>query len=389
MIDVTRALAIMLVLLVHTGLIVVAPAVSPVSLKISGLLGILNFGAAGVGLFFVISGYLLNMIYCRGDFAPRKFWVRRFGRIYPAWIFWTVVALVAASINGGQAFGGRIYGTGILPDSAGNIGLVVLHLVFLGFLVPTMWNSFIPGGWSIQAEMFNYALYPLIRKSRFWVVLVALLVIEAIQLLIVVIPNPLAGTWSGITATYLTSPVWFVLGVFLSRLTAAARKTLVIDDLPRELSLMAGVLAFAVVAGLQGPFVSQATTLAVVLGSIAISYGIVRSGRWASFAAIGKYSYGIYFCHLLFLSPLAWVTLKVTEAAGATGTKILALPLVAVLFVVNLGLSFLVARVVFVLVEKRPLEWARRYPRPRPAPPAAPSDGLVAEPVVAAVGAAS
>jgi exopolysaccharide production protein ExoZ len=364
MIDVTRALAIMLVLLVHTALMVVSPAVSPVSVKIAGAIGILNLGAAGVALFFVISGYLLNMIYSRGDFAPRKFWVRRFGRIYPAWLFWTAIAVVATFIPSSQVFSGRsAYGTGILPDSIEHVGTIVLHLVFLGFLVPAMWNSFIPGGWSIQAEMFNYALYPLIRKSRFWVVLVVVLGLEVVHFAIVLIPIPIPGPWAAILATYLTSPVWFVVGVFLSRVTAAARGTSTTGDLPLEASLVAGVLAFAVLAGLGGPFVSQATSLAVIVGAIAVSYGIVRTGRWKPFIPIGKYSYGIYFSHLLFITPLAWAVARITKFIGPAGTKVLAAPMVVIVFVTILGLSFLVARVVFELVERRPLEWARRYPR--------------------------
>lgn len=364
MIDVARALAIMLVLLVHTESMIVSPAVSPVSVKIAGAIGILHFGAAGVALFFVISGYLLNMIYSRGDFAPRKFWTRRFGRIYPAWVFWTVIAVVATFIPTSQVFLDRSpYGTAIAPDSIEHVGAVVLHLAFLGFLVPAMWNNFIPGGWSIQAEMFNYGLYPLIRKSRFWVVLVAVLGIEVVHFAVVLIPIPIPGPWAAITATYLTSPVWFVVGVFLSRATAAVRRTSTTGDLPLEASLVACVLAFAVIADLRGPFVSQATSLAVILAAIAVSYGIVRTGRWRPFLPIGRYSYGVYFSHFLFISPLAWTVARITEFIGPPGTKVLAVPMVLIVFVALLGLSLLVARVVYELVERRPLEWARQYPR--------------------------
>ncbi len=219
MIDVARGLAILLVLLVHLEQDFSYYVFAPVSHRIVALLGMFEFGAAGVGLFFVISGYLLNLLYA-DDFNVRKYWVRRFARIYPAWLFWSLVAIVAAVVHAGPAYMGEpFYGQAVRLDSWPHIGIVVLQLLFLGFLVPATWNVFIPGGWSIQAEMFNYALYTFIRRLRFSAVLIGVLTLEILQAVLF----PILGFSSSnigvaqIVQSYMTAPVWFVAGMFLCR----------------------------------------------------------------------------------------------------------------------------------------------------------------------------
>lgn len=364
MIDVARGIAIMLVLVVHVTSMIVAPAASRLSPAISKLLGYAVFGASGVALFFVISGYLLNMLYSGDNFSPGKFWLRRIGRIYPAWIFWTVVSVTAASVPIGRLLPGvAAYGNGVRPDSLLNVGLIALHLGFLGFLVPAIWNTFIPGGWSIQAEMFNYALHPLMRRSPFRLVLLAAVVLEAVHFALGFLPDPLAGEWAAIAATYLTAPVWFAIGVFLSRATARVKSPVPSDELAREAGLVVCILAFAIVGGLRGPFVSEATSVAVVAAGATLAYFLVRADRWRAFAQVGKYSYGIYFSHFLFIAPFAWAARRLTQAASSVLAKILVLPMLVTFFALTLASSFLVARVVFEAVERRPLDWARRRTR--------------------------
>jgi peptidoglycan/LPS O-acetylase OafA/YrhL len=365
MIDVLRGIAILLVVLVHTWLYVLAPTVTPISARAAALFSITGFGAAGVGLFFVISGYLLNLLYAGPSFTPRKYWVRRAARIYPAWVFWTVVAVVSAIVAARFTDGTGFYGSSVVPNTLGNIGLLLLHLAFFGFLAPTIWNSVVPGGWSIQAEIFNYVLYPIMRRMRFSTVLLAVLAIELAQFAIFSFPNAIStsGDWTRIVSTYLTSPVWFVLGMFLSRVAGSARNKRPVVDWPMEASLMAACLGLPVLLGLSGPFVSQATTLAVVLGGIALAYLLVRSQRWKFVALVGNYSYGVYFAHFLVLGPLASLVTLVAEAVGDRAIVSLSIPIFVVGYLLILFTALAVARIVFELVERRPIEWARRTGR--------------------------
>ena len=365
-----RAIAILLVVMVHVWLFVIAPAVSTLSPGSLALFRLADAGAAGVGLFFVISGYLLNLLYSASKFSPKVYWMRRLARIYPAWIFWTLVA-VAAAISV-QVFGLSVspYGASVVPDSPLNVLLLVLHLLFLGFLMPSIWNSVIPGGWSIQAEIFNYALFPLVRRFPFWVVLLVAIGAELVQFVVFSFPNAISASadWSRIVSTYLTSPVWFVCGIFLSRYVHRERSAAAVREGALEASLVAICLAFAALVGLSGPFVSQATTLVIVLGATAVSYLVVRSGRWRWLAEIGKYSYGIYFGHLLFLAPLGWAASRIASAIGPSVNVGWAAVLFAVTYSLALALSFATARLVFELVEKRPLRWARERTSKVPMP---------------------
>jgi peptidoglycan/LPS O-acetylase OafA/YrhL len=38
--------------------------------------------------FFVISGFLMELLYGGRDFQPKKYWAHRIGRIYPLWLSW-------------------------------------------------------------------------------------------------------------------------------------------------------------------------------------------------------------------------------------------------------------------------------------------------------------
>src|SRR5215469_3838567 len=50
-------------------------------------------GYVGVGLFFVLSGFILVYTYAGRDTKPFAFWRARFARIYPAYLFSLVMML--------------------------------------------------------------------------------------------------------------------------------------------------------------------------------------------------------------------------------------------------------------------------------------------------------
>ena len=83
--DALRAIAIFAVIIFHLG----------GSWNRMGLIQETNFvfrvtqtGSFGVQLFFIISGYLLSLLYSDSSFSMKQFIYRRMGRILPLWFIY-------------------------------------------------------------------------------------------------------------------------------------------------------------------------------------------------------------------------------------------------------------------------------------------------------------
>jgi peptidoglycan/LPS O-acetylase OafA/YrhL len=122
---------------------------------------LLGFGYLGVPLFFVISGFCIHLPQARAlatagasGSAPvwRRFFVRRFWRLYPPYVAALVIALglhVASS-------GGR-------PVSS---SAVVAQAVLVHTLHPATFDGLNPPAWSLAVEAQLYAVYPI----AFWLI---------------------------------------------------------------------------------------------------------------------------------------------------------------------------------------------------------------------------
>lgn len=177
--DSLRSIAIVAVIASHS-----AQAVGDVQRFAGGdidgwMLSFFNQGGYGVQVFFFLSGYLLAMLYGFGnlDIRPGKstksFWIKRVCRILPLWsIFFVVVVLrpwVFPESPGEWNKAPGLVDTNVIV----NFGLLgILSLTFLMWLIPAVWGGFIPGGWSIQAEMLHYAFFALVRRWRIEAILV-------------------------------------------------------------------------------------------------------------------------------------------------------------------------------------------------------------------------
>ncbi len=116
----------------------------------------LHSGAVGMTFFFVLSGFILTM--ASDGQEPindyRGYSVRRFSRIYPIYIF---VLVVGWCLNG---FAGQL---GEKPIRSGIFhGLADLTLTNAWFPQMFMAGDIHGGTWSLSAEVFFYALFPLI-----------------------------------------------------------------------------------------------------------------------------------------------------------------------------------------------------------------------------------
>jgi peptidoglycan/LPS O-acetylase OafA/YrhL len=103
-------------------------------------------GRAGVGFFFMLSGFVLTWSW-RSDVNQSTFWRRRFARIYPAYLVALLLGLlIAVAYN----------------DAAHNAAKTVVDLLLLQAWVPVgKWfdadNQVL---WSLSCEAFFYAVFP-------------------------------------------------------------------------------------------------------------------------------------------------------------------------------------------------------------------------------------
>ncbi|WP_426757141.1 acyltransferase family protein [Myxococcus sp. Y35] len=136
-----------------------APCLGPAPEAVRNWVG---SGYAAVGVFFVLSGFVLAWNYLDADgrmeTSPRAFWAARVARVYPVYVLafllsapTTIAASVAA--NGWTLASAKL--------AVG--GLAALSL--LQAWVPRLalyWN---PPGWSVAVEAFFYALFPWLARA--------------------------------------------------------------------------------------------------------------------------------------------------------------------------------------------------------------------------------
>ena len=112
----------------------------------------IGFGWMGVPLFFILSGWLLGGQVIRADITPsylRRFWTRRFLRIYPAVWAELLILLVIA---------------GAIPGLVNQASYDTLHLQFLLWLnLPPFMAVPLNGvWWTLPVELGFYLLLPLL-----------------------------------------------------------------------------------------------------------------------------------------------------------------------------------------------------------------------------------
>lgn len=120
--------------------------------KIPGLGRFLTEGACSMGLFFILSGFVLGYRFHQGVHNYKSYAFSRFTRIYPVYFLAALVTIPWLIIS-------------LAPYGSNLIVLRYFFVVFANiFMIQawmpqlfTLWNG---GSWSISVEMFFYALFP-------------------------------------------------------------------------------------------------------------------------------------------------------------------------------------------------------------------------------------
>jgi exopolysaccharide production protein ExoZ len=287
-------------------------------------------GAAGVDVFFVISGFIMWTVSARRATGPGDFLLRRAGRIVP--LYWTVTLLVV---------GLDLLRPSLFPNMRLDAPHVVHSLLFLpygdrtGVVAPVI----VPG-WTLNYEVFFYIVFaftlllPAGRRAR---ALTA--VMGGLCLLGLLLPH---RRWAAVDTYCDPLVLEFVAGAWLAKAAAAGRLG---GTIAAWAAIAAGLLILAVVA-VTGADVSIWVRLPywglpavlIVWGALSLE-GASRVPVFAPLKLLGDASYSIYLAHGLALS----LAFKLLDGRGwpAAVQLLLAAPF-AVL--AGLGCYFLLER---------------------------------------------
>ena len=285
--DALRAIAIFSVIIFHLG----------GSWNRMGLIQETNFvfrvtqtGLFGVQLFFIVSGYLLSLLYNDPPFSMRHFLYRRIGRILPLWFIYIFVWI----------FIHNVFKTSPINETSITWILLIFLLTSLN---PQASNSFLQGNSSISSEWIFYMSFPLLRRLRTYhlIVLGTSFFIFGTFLRfhygLYQSSQATAGNnflqWIEIFAFWNAVP-FFVAGMLIQRLltkSLGSKKTLVFLSLPL---LIVIVVVF---------LLRKETYIEIWIFVLPILFIILykreripRPLYW-----IGQRSYGLFFSHFLFI----------------------------------------------------------------------------------------
>ncbi|PKA41472.1 acyltransferase [Rhizobium sullae] len=255
-------------------------------------------GAAGVDVFFVISGFIMWVISDRKPLTPQRFLLDRIRRIAPS--YWLVTVIM---IGGALA--------GLFPNLKLDAGHVLGSLSFVPVRSPSsgeIWPVLVQG-WTLNFEMFFYVLFAgALFLPRQWRLLF-LSVAFGFFFLIGLIWKPS----SPMLATY-TRPIIleFLGGVIIAELWL--RRWIAGNSLGLACvgAALCGFAAIHLIGAEFDEFICGPLAMALVFGMVSLEAdGSI--GRVPVLTYLGDASYSIYLWHTLAIS----VAIKV--AAGILG----------------------------------------------------------------------
>ena len=274
-----------------------------------------SYGRYGVELFFVLSGWLLASIYgINRSKLEKKYWIRRMARIYPLWMLFLFVQIIRYFIGeGGGWADAQKLGTGESKLIHSPIAIIVMSVTFTLWISASLWNI-IPGGWSIQAEVGHYLLFPILRKhgvSRIirWVnyhnLFMCLLLTLSVSTHVINIPqfaHYAINAW--VRLNLFATFQYFLLGVICfygySEYKKGKELKSVLESINvSNISIILFTISFFFLPLYSG---SQPEALGYIIMMLFTSAGIYRILNLRKiFIFLGKYSYFIYFCHFQIL----------------------------------------------------------------------------------------
>jgi exopolysaccharide production protein ExoZ len=306
-----------------------------------------TIGAAGVDVFFVVSGFIMMAISDSRPTAPASFLRNRFLRIAPAYWAATVAMLIGGAI-------------GLFPNLQITLGHTLGSFLFVPVQSPSngqLWPLLVQG-WTLNYEIFFYVVFALTLFAPAKLRLVLLAAVFGLLALAGALLQP----QSPLVAFY-TAPVIleFVAGAAISKLWRH-------DFLPP--AWIGGILAGLAVAGFAtiqirqmefGPWSCGPLAVMLVIGALAVE---TRGSlpKITALAYLGDSSYSIYLWHTFAISVL----LKAASFVAIPPVPLMVACLVIGTLAGIIAYEGLERPLQFLLRGKRSSLW--RFPMRKPAP---------------------
>lgn len=336
-----RAIAAAAVALYHTQIAFQRAAGDPAGLDTY----LFRFGAVGVHIFFVISGFVMVTTIAGKPYSPTAFLRRRLLRIYP--IYWICAAIYVA-----------LY---ILVDTP--IRLAPETWIAALMLTPASAGSIIGPGWTLAFEMYFYLCFalamaiPLVIPAVTQKMANALLAIAFVVCIATRIFVAPASSWHDLATNPLL--VEFLAGTMLGWLVYERR-------LPTQWGaplIGAGLLSYAVFIVADYEMTTRVITMGI--GSVLIVAGALawETGRGAGalmrFAGrLGDSSYALYLIHIIVIA----MVVRLADAGGwedVLPAWLIALILLPMLVAIGEGVHRTIERPVLAILNRRQRELPR------------------------------
>lgn len=325
-----------------------------------------SIGYVSVSFFFLLSGYILAVVYLRSDreVDAKKFYAARFARIYPLYFLMLVLDTPHLLLPRIASYGLK---AGILKTAvtfvSSSLMLQSLSPVLLGINDP---------GWSLSVEAFFYLAFPFLGvflwKWRGWGLKVGALLIYLSAMALVGLALPHMSETSVARFPILNIGT-FTLGILLARWQQEQREAT--ENLERPRMRIYAVLLIAAAAYCAVVYLTTYT----LDGSVQIRLGVFLSNGMLApiFAAViwafsleqtrvarlfsvkwlvilGEASYGLYLIHIPVLELSMWLHLDRNPA----------------LYPIYLGLIIALSVLSFYLLETPARKWILKRGAVRP-----------------------
>jgi exopolysaccharide production protein ExoZ len=309
-----RGLAALLVVIAHAILALTETSTDATTQRDLAYL----LGETGVRVFFVISGFIMTLTMF-GQFgakgAAAGFLHRRLVRVVP--LYWLATAIYATKLA--------------LTDGGVSVADLALSLGFIPYVNEGGWVRPIYGlGWTLNYEMFFYALFALALLFRRSIALtVLLLLLAALGGTGFTEAGEDCSTWACGLVRFYTNPIilFFAFGIVLGLLrTAVDRRGVAWGFSPlAAVSLASGFTVLLALSGGLG-FAWEAVACVAATAACAFARGTRRDGLfYRGMLATGDASYSIYLTHSFFIGPAATIWLKIIGPQGLPAFVLLTL----------------------------------------------------------------
>jgi peptidoglycan/LPS O-acetylase OafA/YrhL len=366
--DGARGLAIIGVLLVHSVSQLTHPLFT--YFTSAGLARITEFGAFGVDLFFVLSGYLITGILLDTRHSAhyfRNFYARRFLRLFPVYYGYLLIAATVFPLTHRQL--------GIsMPDYQDNwwwyVGYLSNWKTGNGALDP-----FLGHFWSLALEEQFYLTWPALiyfvpRRFLPWACIALALFSIALRF----VWSAQGVYWNSIYRITITRLDTLVLGalVALAVRSVVWRQIVSRFAFPTLCGGMAAFVGIALYAGTSSWQAAPVQTCGAVAGAIAFAAlvahaALAKTGflirsilQTRILRVFGKYSYGIYVYHIAVFNHAGWAGAFIQKRivqVWSIPAEVLSVPISILSVVISNAIVFLIAVISWRCFESRILRY--------------------------------